>query len=85
MADTTKDRKPWTPSDLEQQAMSLVDIEGWYPWKFEAIHNGVLCTGAVCPIRTRGPYKGRPNYRKADKTTMWTVLVPYAPRSAANG
>lgn len=81
MVEITEDAPPWVPSDLEQQAMNIVGIEGWYPWQFTSIHNGVLCTGAICPMRTRGPYKGRPNYRKADKATMLTVLVPYAERS----
>jgi hypothetical protein len=64
-------------TELEQEAITLVGVDGWYPWEFERINNGVLCTGAVCPLITRGPNKGQPNYRKADKSTKQSVVVPF--------
>lgn len=45
--------------------------------EFERVANGVLCTGAVCPLITRGPNKGEPNFRKYDKSTKAKVLVPF--------
>lgn len=63
-------------SILELQAMKLVpDLPGWVPWKFRAIHGGVLCEGAVCPLITRGRRKGQPNYRKGDPSTRREVFV----------
>ena len=61
--------------ELSDKAKELVGLEGWAAWKFEAIENGVLCTGAVCPPITRGANKGWPNYRKYDKKTLKTVFV----------
>lgn len=60
-------------SDLEIEAQKLSGQENWYPWVFQRIHNGVLCTGAVFPLKK----DGSPNYRKADKSTKSTVLVPF--------
>lgn len=62
---------------LEEEAQAIAGIEGWYPWHFERIANGILCTGAVCPLITRGKNKGRPNYRKADQSTKMSVVVPF--------
>lgn len=46
----------------------------WYPWHFEAIAGGILMTGAECPLITRGPRKGQPNFSKKDKSTIEKVL-----------
>lgn len=62
---------------LEDRAKAIVGIDGWEPWRFERIENGVLCTGAVCPVITKGKRKGAPNYRKHDKATLKTVMVPF--------
>lgn len=61
---------------IQEKAAKLVDIPGWVAWDFEVIENGLLCRGAVCPEITRGKNKGHPNYRKADKSTMRTVVIP---------
>lgn len=61
---------------IQKEAAKLVDIPGWAVWDFKVIDNGLLCSGAVCPGITRGKNKGRPNYRKADKSTMRTVVIP---------
>jgi len=60
---------------LEEEAKRLVAIEGWYPYEFERVENGILVTGAVFEPITRGPRKGRPNFRKMDKSTKRTVVV----------
>lgn len=62
-------------TELEIKARAIVGKDDWYPWIFESITNGVLCTGACCPLITRGKNKGRPNYRKADMSTKQTVVV----------
>lgn len=62
---------------LEEEAQAIVGIDGWHPWLFERIANGILCTGAVCPLITRGKNKGTPNYRKADQSTKMSVVVPF--------
>lgn len=49
----------------------------WYPWYFEAIRGqGVMMTGAECPLITRGKNKGQPNFKKRDKSTERKVFVP---------
>lgn len=67
----------YTALTLEQEAAALVGVEGWHPWIFERVVNGVLCTGAVCPLITRGKNKGEPNFRKYDKATKCSVVVPF--------
>lgn len=48
----------------------------WWPWLFEATDNGkVICTGAQCPYKTRGPQKGQPAYRRHDPASKKTVVV----------
>lgn len=69
---------------LEEEAKRLVALDGWQPWKFQRIENGVLCTGAVCPLITKGKRKGTPNYRKHDKATLKTVLVPFCNKGAGH-
>ena len=61
---------------LERRAIKLSGVPGWFPWQFEAIANGVLCKGAVCPLITRGPRIGEPNYRRHDPATRSSVVVP---------
>ena len=61
---------------LEEKASAIAGIEGWVPWIFEAMKGGIVCSGAVCPLITRGPNKGTPNYRKADMKTFMKVIVP---------
>jgi len=63
--------------NLEDAARKLSGKENWHPWLFESTVNGVICTGAVCPLITRGPRKGEPNFRKADKSTQSMVHVPF--------
>ncbi len=60
---------------LEEKAAAIVGLEGWVPFIFERLENGVLVTGAVCPLVTRGPRKGQPNYRKRDPKTLKKVAV----------
>jgi len=60
---------------LEEEAKRLVAIEGWYPYQFERIENGILVTGAVFEPITRGARKGQPNFRKMNKSTKRTVVV----------
>lgn len=62
--------------ELAEIAAQKIQLKGWAAYDFEAIHGGVLCTGAVCPLVTRGPNKGRPNYRKADPRTIERVFIP---------
>jgi len=49
--------------------------QNWFPWKFRAVTGGIIATGARCPVITRGKNKGKPNYRKADKSTMCEVII----------
>lgn len=62
-------------TELEKEAIELANTKDWYPWVFESVDNGILCSGAVCPLITRGKNKGRPNYRKADMSTYKTVVI----------
>lgn len=62
-------------SELAAEAEKIVGIPGWVAWDFRAIENGVLCKGAVCPLITKGPNQGKPNYRKYDKKTLKQVIV----------
>lgn len=61
---------------LEERAAEIAGVPDWHAWLFERIEGGVLCTGAVCPLITRGKRKGEPNFKKADKSTKKTVFVP---------
>ena len=63
-------------TDLERKAIAIAGVDNWYPWIFRAAKGGVICTGAVCPLRTKGPRKGDPNYRKHDPSTKFDVIVP---------
>lgn len=63
--------------DLIDKAKAEAGTKDWYPWLFQRIEGGILCTGAVCPLVTRGKRKGEPNYRKADMATKRTVFIAY--------
>jgi len=58
------------------KASELSGVKGWYPWLFESAVGGIVCTGAVCPLITRGPNKGQPNFKKKDPATQSIVIVP---------
>lgn len=46
----------------------------WHAWLFtKAEQGGFFVRGAKCPLITRGPNKGKPNYRKKDPLTIVTV------------
>lgn len=62
-------------SELDQRAAAVAGVVGWFPWMFEAAIGGVICRGAVCPLKTRGRDKGLPNYRRAIKDTAVVVIV----------
>ena len=48
--------------------------EEWHPFRYEAIDPDVMMiTGMVAPPLLRGKYKGRPNFRKGDRTTQRKV------------
>lgn len=48
----------------------------WHAWLFTAAEQGGLfVTGACCPPITRGPRKGRPNYKKRDRNTERRVYL----------
>lgn len=66
----------WKPCSLELKAQKLSGLDNWYAWDFQAIDGGVICKGGVCPMITKGPNKGTPNYRKAEPSTIKTVFVP---------
>lgn len=63
--------------DLEKMSQEINgNVEGWYPYLFEAIKDGVMVTGAVFPLVTRGNRINKPNWRKRDMNTKSTVFVP---------
>jgi len=61
----------WTRLAREQHDLP----DNWYGWIFEAVPGTLLVTGAECPLKTRGPDKGGPNYHKADQSTKLTVAI----------
>jgi hypothetical protein len=63
-------------ADIQHIARRICGVTNWVPWKFSAAKGGLVCVGAVCPPITRGRNKGQPNYRKADPSTMETVIIP---------
>lgn len=63
--------------DLEQYCQRITGNEDFYPWNFRAIAGGIIMKGAVCPLYTRGPKKGRPNYRKHDRATVQEIFKPF--------
>jgi hypothetical protein len=73
-------------ANLELYARSVYGFPpDWSAWLYQSIRpdddwsrNGNLddlfqVTGAVCPLYTRGPKKGKPNYKKLDPATKKTV------------
>ena len=69
-------KREYKPDELSRAAIDIAKTENWFPWIFEAAKGGVVCTGAVCPMKTRGPNKGHPNFRKHDPSTKTIVFVP---------
>lgn len=59
-----------------EYCQKVIGRDNWHPWKFRRVENGVLCGGAVCPLKTRGKMKGEPNYRKHDPLTVSEVFIP---------
>lgn len=80
---TPVDRDDSHLTDLERAAKALVPDPNWYPWIFQAIENGILCTGAVCPPIMRGPRKGQPNYRKAGPRSQVVIVKKKASNEQA--
>ena len=59
----------------------------WQAYRFETFpHTGealyIEVTGAVAPQKQRGKYKGRPNWRKLDKSTLATIVLPMIEHTA---
>lgn len=55
-------------SQIEKRAVGIARRAGapagWMPFIFIGVVGGIICTGAVCPLITRGKGKGRPNYQQ---------------------
>jgi hypothetical protein len=45
----------------------------FFVWKFERLANGILLTGAECPLKR----DGSPNIRKRDKSTETKLVMPF--------
>lgn len=73
------DQRPAEPTWLERMsalAAKKSRMKNWHAWLYTAAdQGGLLVTGAVCPPITRGKRKGKPNYRKADKTTQQIIYL----------
>jgi hypothetical protein len=55
--------------------------EGWCPMVYTALDDRegtALIQGSVAPLKTRGPSKGRPNWRKRDLSTERKFVVTRA-------
>ncbi len=69
---------------LEEQARELANMgPDWtaYHWSIGpggGVRLYVEVRGGVAPLKTRGPNKGRPNWKKEDKTKSRTVFIPIA-------
>lgn len=58
----------------------------WHWFSIEAIDPGaVLVEGAVAPLFTRGPRKGRRNWRRKDASTIRRFVVSAADADAVRG
>lgn len=62
----------------ERSCRKIVGNDNWHAIVFERIRGGVQITGAVCPLITVGPKKGRPNYNAADAKTERVIFLPNA-------
>lgn len=75
--DAVKARRP----DLDQCARELYgEPPEWEVYRWEAIgkgdrRSGVLVTGAVAPLKTRGKYKGHKDWGKLDPETENTYAI----------
>ncbi|CAK0780603.1 hypothetical protein CCP4SC76_7480001 [Gammaproteobacteria bacterium] len=64
---------------LDEHAKEKINAPpGWEVYRYHALGSGndffgFELTGAVAPLKTRGPYKGKPNWNRMDKTTQKTV------------
>lgn len=62
-------------SDKAAKKLGYSPVE-WYGWLFtKADQGGLFVRGAPCPMKTRGPRKGEPNFRHRDKTRESTVYL----------
>jgi hypothetical protein len=53
--------------------------DGWWMFKWEKVGDDILLvTGAVCPPKKTGKYKGRPNYKGRDRSTEARIGLTYA-------
>ena len=72
-----------TMNMLSEHAKEMLGMPpDWEAYQFEAIGGTfdqpaklLKVTGAVAPAKTRGKYKGRPNWKKLDKATEKTVFI----------
>ncbi len=67
---------------LEEHARELANgAPEWGFYRIECLRDNdreliaAKIVGAVAPPKTRGKYKGQPNWRKMDKTTRRTVYI----------
>ena len=61
---------------MSDRAANKLGIPGWSAWLYTGIDDGgVLVKGSVCPLITQGKNAGKPNYRKADRSTDRTVYL----------
>lgn len=63
------------PNLLDMQAAERIGIPDWLPYHYESIDGGFLLTGAVAPVITRGPRKGRRNWKKRDSATERKIVL----------
>lgn len=67
----------WTDRASKLAAVKVgYSFPEWCAWDFEkADQGGLFLTGAICPLKTRGKNKGKPNYRSHDPKTKRTVYL----------
>lgn len=52
------------------------DPDKWHAWLFtKADQCGLFVRGALCPLKTKGPWKGEPNFRQKNLDTVATVWL----------
>lgn len=71
----TKVRSETPIQEWTRRCQDKLHNKKWFPWAFEAVEGGILCTGAECPLYTEGPKRGLPNYNRPAKGTERTVLL----------